>query len=94
MTNYGSQGKSRDPNVVHLNNCRDHRAYYVALSRGTKAATTVILQGFDERKIMRGMSRYLRQELRELEILDEITRLKFDNKLPPHVNGIYRRNLI
>ncbi|KAJ6468474.1 hypothetical protein C8R45DRAFT_838236 [Mycena sanguinolenta] len=93
MTDYGLQGKSRDPNVVHLNNCRNHRAYHVALSRGTKAAT-VILQGFDEHKITQGMSGYLRQELCELKILDEITRLKFESKLPPHVNGIYRQNLI
>ncbi|KAJ6500755.1 hypothetical protein C8R45DRAFT_797727, partial [Mycena sanguinolenta] len=60
MTDYGLQGKLRDPNVVHLNNCRNHRAYHVALSRGTKAAT-VILQGFDEHKITQGMSGYLRQ---------------------------------
>ncbi|KAJ6487816.1 hypothetical protein C8R45DRAFT_827775, partial [Mycena sanguinolenta] len=61
MTDYGSQGKSREHNVVHLNNCKDHKAYYVALSRGKKASTTVILQGFDERKITKGMSGYLRQ---------------------------------
>jgi hypothetical protein len=32
-----------------------------------------IMQDFDAKKIMSGMSGYLRQELRELEILDEIT---------------------
>ena len=31
---------------------------------------------------------------RELEVLDEITRLKFEGKLPVSVNGMYRRRLI
>ncbi|KAJ7698784.1 hypothetical protein B0H16DRAFT_1349398, partial [Mycena metata] len=61
MTDYSSQGKSRNPNVVHLNNCRDHRACYVALSRGNQAADTVIVQAFDFKKITNGMSGYLRQ---------------------------------
>ncbi|KAF8176665.1 hypothetical protein K438DRAFT_1607251 [Mycena galopus ATCC 62051] len=94
MTDYGSQGKSRDPNVVHLNNCRDHRAYYVALSRGHKAENTVILQGFDSSKITSGMSGYLRQEFRELELLDEITRLRFKGELPGVVRGVFRRELL
>ncbi|KAJ6529767.1 hypothetical protein B0H19DRAFT_908648, partial [Mycena capillaripes] len=41
-----------------------------------------------------GMSGYLRQELRELEILDEITRLRFEGALPRSVTGLYRRRLI
>jgi hypothetical protein len=73
MTDYASQGKSRALNVVHLNNCKDHRAVYVALSRGTSAAGTIIVQAFDFVKITSGMSGYLRQEFRELELLDEIT---------------------
>ncbi|KAF8211044.1 hypothetical protein K438DRAFT_1553662, partial [Mycena galopus ATCC 62051] len=94
MTDYGSQGKSRDPNVVHLNNCKDHKAYYVALSRGHKAENTVILQGFDEQKITKGMNGHLRQEFRELEMLDEITRLKFEGALPSSVTGLYRKDLL
>jgi hypothetical protein len=94
MTDYASQGKSRKINIVHLNNCKDHRAVYVALSRGSKAKSTAILQAFDFGKITSGMSGYLRQEFRELEILDEITALRFLNKLPTSVTGIYRANLI
>ncbi|KAJ7720725.1 hypothetical protein B0H16DRAFT_1260366, partial [Mycena metata] len=94
MTDYASQGKSREVNVVDLTNCRDHRAYYVALSRGKSAKGTVILQNFDEKKITSGMSGYLRQELRELEILDEITRLRHEGRLPNTVTGMYRRRLI
>jgi hypothetical protein len=37
---------------------------------------------------------YLRQELRELEILDDITRLRFEGVLPKHVTGLYRIPLL
>ncbi|KAJ7758275.1 hypothetical protein B0H16DRAFT_1313980, partial [Mycena metata] len=40
------------------------------------------------------MSGHLRQELRELEVLDEITTLRVDGKLPMSVAGIYRRQLL
>jgi hypothetical protein len=94
MTDYSAQGKSRIRNIVDLTNCRDHRAYYVALSRATTAAGTVILQDFDDRKITSGMSGYLRQEMRELEFLDQITQLRYENRLPREVTGMYRRQLI
>ncbi|KAJ7114876.1 hypothetical protein C8R44DRAFT_563534, partial [Mycena epipterygia] len=94
MTDYTSQGKSRDKNPVELANCKDHKSYYVALSRGRSAAGTVIVQGFSAKKITEGISGYLRQEFRELEILDEITRLRFEGKLPSSVHGLYRRRLI
>ncbi|KAJ7282261.1 hypothetical protein C8J57DRAFT_1433077 [Mycena rebaudengoi] len=68
MTDYGSQGKSRDENLVELGNCKNHLSYYVALSRGKSATGSAIMQGFDASKITSGMSGYLRQELRELEI--------------------------
>ncbi|KAJ6530257.1 hypothetical protein B0H19DRAFT_967794 [Mycena capillaripes] len=92
MTDYTSQGKSRAKNPVELTHCRDHRSYYVALSRGFTADGTVIVQGFSAKKITSGMSGYLRQELRELEILDEITRLRCEGALPRSVTGLYRRS--
>ncbi|KAJ7710362.1 hypothetical protein B0H17DRAFT_1155407 [Mycena rosella] len=70
MTDYGAQGKSRNPNVVHLNNCRTHMAYCVALSRGHRAEETAIIQGFDENMIKGGLTGYMRQEFRELELVD------------------------
>jgi hypothetical protein len=94
MTDYSAQGKSRIYNIVDLTYCRDHRAYYVALSRATTAAGTVILQDFDVQKITSGMTGYLRQELRELEFLDQITKLRYEKKLPRGVTGMYRRQLI
>ena len=75
MTECTSQGKTRIKNVVDLNNMRSHQGFYTALSRGTSADGTLILQGFDSLKITGGASGALRQEFRELELLDEITSL-------------------
>ncbi|KAJ7143172.1 hypothetical protein C8R43DRAFT_892056, partial [Mycena crocata] len=61
MTDYASQGKSRLLNVVHLNNLKDHKAYYVALSRGHRADGTVIMQGFERGKVTCKLNGYLRQ---------------------------------
>jgi hypothetical protein len=69
MTDFASQGKTRPFNPVDLNN---HQAYYTALSRSTSAAGTIILQGFDARKITGKASGALCQEFRDLELLDEI----------------------
>ncbi|KAJ7223796.1 hypothetical protein C8J57DRAFT_1094159, partial [Mycena rebaudengoi] len=77
-----------------LSNCKSHLSYYVALSRGTTAEATVILEGFKEKKITSGLSGYLRQELREIDILDEITWLKFEGRLPIHITGLYWQHLI
>ncbi|KAJ7115122.1 hypothetical protein C8R43DRAFT_902899 [Mycena crocata] len=94
MTDYTAQGKSRVKNSVELSHCDGHKSFYVALSRGFTAEGTVILQDFDEKNITTGMSGYLRQELRELEILDEITRLRTEGLLPPTVTGLFRRRLL
>ncbi|KAJ7710800.1 hypothetical protein B0H17DRAFT_914517 [Mycena rosella] len=69
-------------------------SYHVALSRGITAEGTIIVQGLHVSKITSGISGYLRQELRELEILDEITRFRCEGLLPPSVTCLYRRLLI
>ena len=56
MTDFASQGKTRPYNVTDLNNCKNHQSYYTALSRSATAAGTVILQGFDSKKITGGAS--------------------------------------
>ncbi|KAJ3847666.1 hypothetical protein EV368DRAFT_76579 [Lentinula lateritia] len=63
MTAHASQGQSLIPNATDLNTLADHHAIRTA-------ASTVILQGFDSKKITGGA---------KLEILDEITRLKYEN---------------
>ncbi|KAJ6536056.1 hypothetical protein B0H19DRAFT_1317633 [Mycena capillaripes] len=94
MTDYTSQGKSRAKNLVELAYCKNFHSYYVALSRGFTAEGTVIIQDFSKDKIACGISGHLRQEYRDLEILDEITKLRYLGKLPRSVSGIYRRRLI
>ena len=94
MTDFASQGKTRPFNPVDLNNCRSHQAYYTALSRSATAAGTIILQGFDPKKITGKASGALRQEYRDLELLDEITKLQYHSKLPKTVIGDRRNDLI
>ena len=36
----------------------------------------------------------MRQEFHELELLDEITKLRYDGKLPDHIQGKFRNPLI
>ena len=94
MTDFASQGKTRKFNVVDLNNSRSHQAYYTALSRSATARGTLILQGFDSKKITGGASGMLRQEFRALEMLDYITSLRYAGKLSACVTGDMRKDLI
>jgi uncharacterized protein DUF6570/helitron helicase-like protein/PIF1-like helicase len=94
MTDFGSQGKTRPYNVTYLNNLSSHQGYYTALSRSATASGTLILQGFDAKKITGGCSGALRQEFRELELLDDITSVSYAGKLPATVCGVTRNNII
>jgi hypothetical protein len=69
-------------------------AYYTALSRSASAAGTIIIQGFDPRVITTRCSGNLRQEFREQEILDDITKLQYEGKLPRHMDKHLRNPLI
>ena len=94
ITDYTSQGKTRIFNPVDLSSARSHQSYYTALSRSASAAGTVILQGFDTYKITGGASGALRQEFRELEMLDDITTLRYNGKLPSYIVGARRNDLV
>jgi hypothetical protein len=94
MTDYTSQGKTRPKNPVDLSNCRSHQSYYTCLSRSATASGTVIVQSFSPQLITCGASGYLRQEFRELELLDEISKLRYEGKLPDHIQGNFRNPLI
>ncbi|KAJ3752321.1 hypothetical protein EV360DRAFT_55406 [Lentinula raphanica] len=94
MTAHASQGQSLYSNAVDLNTLTDHHAWYTALSRSRMADRTLILQGFDSSKIVGGASGALRREYRELELLDEITLLHFNNDLSKDVCGSTRKLLI
>jgi len=92
MTNYASQGKTWQYNVVDLSYSQSHQAYYTVLLKGISVAGTLILGSFHLSKIMGGASGALCQEFRELELLDNITLLWFEEKLPRKVAIADHRN--
>ncbi|KAF7977175.1 hypothetical protein HWV62_4615 [Athelia sp. TMB] len=94
MTDYNSQGRTRIDNVVDLQNCCSCQAYYTVLSRSASSGGTIIVQGFQTGKVQGGLSGFMCQEFRELELLDEITRLKYEGLLPQKINGHLRNTLI
>lgn len=94
MTDYNSQGRTRAYNVVDLQNCKSNQSVYTCLSRGSTLEGTAIIQGFNDKKITSGISGWLRQEFRELEILNTVTSLHYNRKLPPTVGGIARKQIV
>ena len=94
MTDFASQGKTRPYNVVDVNNCKDYHGIYTALSCSSTAAGTLMLQGFSPRKISESQNLDVCQEFCELEILDEITRLNYENRLDQSIRGTYCKEII
>ena len=94
MTGYSSQGRTQINNVVNLSNCKNHQSIYTCLSRGSTYEGIAINQRFDDFKIRGSISGWLRQEFRELELLNEITRLQYLRKLPINVDGVTRKQMI
>ncbi|KAF6747328.1 hypothetical protein DFP72DRAFT_821903, partial [Ephemerocybe angulata] len=85
MTDYSSQGKTREFNVVDLKECRSFQAVYTCLSRGTSLAGTLIIRDFEDDLLRGELDGALRQEYRELDYLTVITDLLYNGILPPHV---------
>ncbi|RDX40902.1 hypothetical protein OH76DRAFT_1365490, partial [Lentinus brumalis] len=77
-----------------MHNCPHHQSIYTCLSRGATLDGTIIVQPFDIDKLSGGIAGSLRQEFRELELLDEITRLRHLETISPKVAGITRNELI
>ena len=94
MTDYASQGRTRKFNVCEIHNSKNHQAMYTALSRSSSADGTVILQGFDPKLIQGGLTGYMRQEFRELEVLNEITKLRYHKTLSSDINGVIRNSIV
>lgn len=87
MTDYVSQGKTWQYNVVDLSHCQLHQSYYTALLRSATTEGTAIIHSFDISKITGGLSGWLQKEFRELELLDDISTHRFENTLPSSVIG-------
>ena len=94
MTDYASQGKTREVNVVDLSHCQSHQAVYTCLSRSSVVAKTLIVGQFDHTLIRGEVNGYLRQEFRHLEILDDITTMMYEGTLPFEASFDRRRTLI
>lgn len=90
MTAHASQGATRQYNSVELSRCFDNRSYYTALSRGTSADKTLIIGQYEAHKIQKRIDGGLQQEFRHLALLDEITMLAYERRLPPTVKGYMR----
>jgi hypothetical protein len=87
MTDYGSQGKTHPYSSVDLQHCTSHQSYYTCLSHIACAEGTLIVQSFQPSVITGGCSGWLRQELHDIELLDEITRHAYLSQLSPEING-------
>jgi hypothetical protein len=94
MTDFCSQGRTRPYNVCDLQNGHSIQSIYTCLSRGSTYLGTAIIQAFDGRKLQGGIKGYERQEYRDLDILDEITKLSYHRELPPSVGGVTRNQYI
>ena len=94
MTDYASQGRTRPNNVIDLTGCNSHLSYYTCFSRSSTVSGTVVVNGFNPDVIRGGAPGWLRQEFRELEILDDVTRLRERGMLHPSVNGHTRGMLL
>jgi hypothetical protein len=79
MTDYSSQGRSREINVVYLRNCRTHHSVYVALSRSTSAEKTLILDGVNENLLKGGLGADLHRKFQHINKLDRITLYRYES---------------
>ena len=94
MTDYASQGRTRAINIVDLEQCKSHQSVYTCLSRASTLKGTIIFRMCPQAKVTGGLSGYLQQEFRELELLNEITRLRWEGNLKPGIGGNTRSTLL
>ena len=98
MTDYAAQGRTRPINIVDLEHCDTHQSIYTCLSRASTLKGTVIFRMCNQTIVTGGLKGirggYLKQEFRELELLNEITRLRWEGKLDKKVGGNTRSTLL
>ena len=94
MTDYSSQGRTRPKNIVDPRDCRTTQSIYTCLSRGSSLAGLLLLNKLDPKKLKGGLNGNLRDELDELEILADITELRYEGQLKEGVQGSSRRELL
>ena len=96
MSHYAAQGRTRPVNIMDLEHAVGHQAVYTCLSRASAFKGTVILRMCSHGSITGGLKQdgRLRQEFRELELLNEITRLRWEGLLDKGVGGNTRSTLL
>ncbi|KIJ31615.1 hypothetical protein M422DRAFT_83115, partial [Sphaerobolus stellatus SS14] len=94
MTYYASQGRTHPINELDLTDCESHFSYYTCFSQSATVKGTVIIGGLNPSIIQGGISGWLRQEFRELEMLNDITKAKLAGSLHPFIEGQDRAQLI
>ena len=94
MTDYASQGRTRPFNVVDPRHCRSTQSLYTCLSRGASLSGLLLLNRLDVNKLRKGLNGHLREELDELEVLSDITEMKYEGRLHEQVQGQSRRQLL
>ncbi|TFK79136.1 hypothetical protein K466DRAFT_579259 [Polyporus arcularius HHB13444] len=87
MTDFASQGRTRPDNVIDMHNCLHHQSIFTCLSWGATLDGTIIVRPFDIDKLSGGIAGSLHQEFRDLELLDEITRLRHLETISPKWKG-------
>ena len=85
---------SEHSSAKHMKMSQKWLPWTTLLSRGATEVGTLITQPFHSQKITEGASGALRQEFRELELLNEITDLLCNGKLHKTVTGEQRNMLI
>jgi hypothetical protein len=56
QTDFASHGTTRYDNVIDPHNCRTHQSLYTCLSQGSMSEGTILIQGFNSKK-MTGFTR-------------------------------------
>lgn len=94
MTDYASQGRSRPQNPMDPSDCKSIQSLYTCLSRATTWESNVLVSPISKVLAQSALSQQLRREFQQLELLNAITKLRFEGRLPDQVQGETRTSLI
>ncbi|KZS86378.1 hypothetical protein SISNIDRAFT_384591, partial [Sistotremastrum niveocremeum HHB9708] len=98
MTDYASEGRTRPTNPLDLSHCLTHQSLYTVFSRSPSLQGILIMDSVDEKKFHHALTRratgFLRQEFRELEILNKLTECVYNYEIPIPTSRDTRKSLI
>jgi len=97
ITDYVSQGKTRQLNVIDPKYLETYQSIYTALSRGSTSSGTMLLRDINPTRVQSGLKMKhgdLFREMQQLELLDDITTQRYQGDLSSEVKGLLRWELI